>query len=204
MHDLEHLRTTFIASRRGEPHRRRLNTPDDPKCLDEATALFVSITGDDAAADGTRSKPFATLAAALSQVTPTKRRIYVCDGTYPEDVRLTASHAGVSLLGGFTCDWSVSTDKPRFGVSPLALEVDGAAGVAIANIVFQAADATEPGASSIAAFVNASEVTFKGVSLLAGNGMNGADGVLVPFNLPSQQDLNGNDGSPPLTAPRSA
>jgi hypothetical protein len=174
-----------------------VDTPDDPKCLDESTALFVSAAkGNDADNLGTRDKPFKTLGGALDRLTPTRRRIYVCDGTYGEDVVLGAAHTNVSILGGFACDWTASTNKPVFGNGPMALEIVGTSGLAISNIAFEAKDATAAGGSSIAAFVRNASVTFKSVALTAGKGMIGADGTLTPFNnLPSATDLKGNDGA---------
>lgn len=168
-----------------------IETPSAPQCLDESKAFFVSPAGDDGAAVGTKAKPFKTLAAALAKVSPAKKRIYICDGTYDEDVRLTPSHTEVSLFGGITCNWSASPNKPTFGHSTLALRVDNAKGVAIASIAFAAKDATDPGASSIAAFLASAEVTFNGVSLTAGKGANGADGTLTAFVLPDLDALKG-------------
>ena len=172
-----------------------LDKPDAPECLDEAAALFVSASGDATAADGTKAKPFKTLGAALGHITADRKRIYVCDGTYPEAVVLDTKHAGVSLFGGFTCEWLTSTTKPTLGDGPLALKVTGATGVAIAGLAFAAHDATDPGGSSIAAFVANADVTFKGVSLAAGLGKAGDSGVLVPFTYPAASELKGNDGA---------
>ncbi len=172
-----------------------LDKPDAPECLDEAAALFVSADGDATAADGTKAKPFKTLGAALGRITADRKRIYVCDGTYPEAVVLDTKHAGVSLFGGFTCEWLTSTTKPTLGDGPLALKVTGATGVAIAGLAFAAHDATDPGGSSIAAFVANADVTFKGVSLAAGLGKAGDPGVLVPFTYPAASELKGKDGA---------
>lgn len=172
-----------------------LSNPTEPKCVnDETKATFVSGTnGDDGAALGTKAKPFKTLAAALGKLTKDKRRIYVCDGDYPEDVVLDATHVGVSLFGGLTCDWQTSANKPKFGKSQMALKISGTSGVAIADLAFEAKDAVEPGGSSIAAFVRNGEVTFKRVALAAGKGVNGADGTYEEFTFPA--DLKGNDGA---------
>ena len=167
-----------------------LNKPDAPECLDESKAFFVSSSkGNDATGDGSKAKPFKSVTSVLDKVSDTKRRIYICEGDYPEDVVLEAKHAGASLFGGFTCDWSTSKNRPKFGNTALALKITGATGVAIADIAFVAKDATSPGASSIAAFVANSDVTFKRVSLTASNGAKGDNGGLSPFTFPA--DLNG-------------
>jgi hypothetical protein len=177
-----------------------LENPSDPECLKEDEAFFVSDTkGDDSAGLGTKDKPFKKIAAALGKITDSKKRIYICDGTYPEDVVLEAKHAGVSLFGGFACDWNTSTSKPTIGNSSSPLKVTAATGIAIAGLSFEAKDATTPGGSSIAAFVANAEVSFKSVNLKAGNGTKGDDGTLVEFDLPEQSELNGKDATSPDT-----
>ncbi|MBN9159413.1 MAG: hypothetical protein J0I07_00490 [Myxococcales bacterium] len=110
-----------------------LNKPDAPECLDESKAFFVSSSkGNDATGDGSKAKPFKSVTSVLDKVSDTKRRIYICEGDYPEDVVLEAKHAGASLFGGFTCDWSTSKNRPKFGNTALALKITGATGVAIA------------------------------------------------------------------------
>jgi hypothetical protein len=168
-----------------------VDTPTAPGCLEETTALFVNGSASGAGADGTREKPFATVNAALSAVTSEKRRIYVCEGTYGEDLALDAKHSGVSVLGGVTCAWEPSDTKPVLGASATPLHIESATGVAFVDVAVEAKDATE--GSSIAAFVHGGSVTFKGVRLVAGKGAKGADGELTPFTFPSQAELKGND-----------
>ncbi|MBX3191973.1 MAG: hypothetical protein KF819_33590 [Labilithrix sp.] len=170
-----------------------VETPTDPKCLDEASALFVSAsTGNDQTGDGSRSKPYNTVGHALGKIEPGKRRIYVCEGTYAEDLTLGATHSGVSLLGGLTCAWSASPEKPVVGASATPLTIDGASGLAIVGLAVVAKDA--PSGSSVAAFVKGGDVTFKSVKLEAGTGGKGDDGVTQGFtNFPTQSDLNGNN-----------
>ncbi len=173
-----------------------LATPTDPKCISETSALFVSASkGDDTTGLGTRDKPFKTLGWTLGRITADKRRIYICEGTYAEDVVLSSAHSGVSLFGGLSCDWASAPTQPLFGASTLALKIDSATGVAIADLAFKATDASGAGKSSIAAFVGSGEVTFKHVSLTAGKGLTGAPGTLASFSYPTQTDLNGVDGA---------
>lgn len=170
-----------------------VETPSAPKCLDESKAYFVSPQGDDSNA-GTMAKPFKTVSTALGKVSADKKRIYICEGTYDEDLRLTEAHGGVSLIG-MTCAWtSPPAAAPKFGKSTLALRIDSAQGVAISNLAFEAKDATEEGGSSIAAFVANGGVDFSGVSLTAGLGKDGAAGTLTNFDFPSAVALQGNAG----------
>jgi hypothetical protein len=168
-----------------------VETPTAPSCLDEGTALFVSASASSQGAAGTREKPFATVNAALSATTSEKRRIYVCEGTYAEDLALDAKHSGVSVFGGVTCAWEPSGTKPVLGASATPLHIESATGVAFVDVAVEAKDAAE--GSSIAAFVHGGSVTFKGVRLVAGKGAKGADGELTPFTFPSQAELKGND-----------
>ncbi len=170
-----------------------VNTPLDPKCVDENTALFVSApNGVDATATGSQAKPFKTIGAALAKITVAKRRVYVCDGTYPEDLALNAAHSGVSLFGGIDCTFkAVSTNKPIIGASANPLKIDGTTGLAIAEIAIEAKDATS--GSSIAMFVHGGDVTLSRVRLVAGSGAKGDNGTLGPFSYPAVTALKGND-----------
>lgn len=176
-----------------------VNTPNDPKCINEETAFFVSTKGNDSTGLGTREKPFQSVTSTLGKLTDKKRRIYICEGTYAEDIVLTSAHNSVSLFGGLTCDWAPSQVQPQLGKSALALKIDGASGVAIADLAFKAIDATGAGNSSIAAFVNGGETTFKHVALTAGKGVAGDSGVLNAFDFApiTPAMLLGNDGAPP-------
>jgi hypothetical protein len=201
---------------KGDPPPAQLddchNATDAPGCLDDALAFFVSgAKGDDGAGDGTKAKPFKTLTTALGKITDAKRRIYICEGTYDEDIVLEAKHAGVSLFGGLSCDWHKSAARPTFGKSTPALTVADARGVTIASLAFSARDAAKAGGSSVAAFLRNADVTFKGVSLKAGKGMKGTTGNLIPFTYPDVSLLKGNDGddatnggSKPYTCPGGA
>lgn len=169
-----------------------IDNPTDAKCLDESTSLFVSSPkGNDQDATGTRDKPFKTLNAALKRIDQAKRRIYVCEGNYPEDIKLDASHASVSIFGGVDCNWNAAPAiSPVFGATSAPFKSDGASGVAMSTIALVAKDATA--GSSIAAFVRGGSVTLKAVRLSAGRGAPGDDAVLVPFTYPSQPSLDGN------------
>lgn len=170
-----------------------IDAPTAPNCLnDEKTALFVRPTGSDSdLAGGTRSSPFKTINAALAKITSTKRRIYVCDGAYFEDLSLSATHSGVSIFGGIDCAWNPAVaSKPVIGATANPLKIDGAARVAIQDVAVVAKDAAT--GSSIAAFVVASDVSFKRVRLVAGTAAKGDVGVRTDYALPN--DLNGVDG----------
>lgn len=169
-------------------------TPTDPKCVDDSTALFVSKTTGSTSGDGTKAKPVSSVGLALQRLDDKHRRIYVCEGTYDEDLGFTAAHNGVSIIGGVDCTWNAKADaKPVIGASATPAKSTGTTGLALVDVAIEAKDAKD-GGSSIALFVSGGDVTLKGVRLVAGKGDNGAAGVLVPFtNFPSQADLKGGD-----------
>ena len=57
--------------------------------LTEKFGVFVATTGS-ADGDGTRAKPFATIAAGIERVKDLKLRVYVCSGVYKEAITLVS------------------------------------------------------------------------------------------------------------------
>lgn len=171
-----------------------VETPTDPKCVDDTSALFVSKTGT-SGGEGTRANPVNTVGIALQKIDAKRRRIYICEGTYEEDVAFNSAQNGVSLIGGVDCSWNAKAGaKPVLGGSANPMKAVGVSGLALVDIAVEAKDATN-GGSSIALFVSGGDVTLKGVRLVAGNGAKGEDGVLKPFTteFPTQDALKGND-----------
>jgi hypothetical protein len=150
---------------------------DAPKCVVSDFGVFVDATNGADANAGTKESPVKSIGAALGKL-GAKSRVYVCEGTYAEHVKLTSA---VSLYGGFACGaWTYSGNKPK--VAPVdvgyALEIgDTTADMTVADLSFLAVDAVDKGQSSIAAFVHkASKVVFVRSDLQAGAGKAGADG----------------------------
>jgi hypothetical protein len=173
----------------------------DPKdslpCVDDSIGIFVDATNGKDSNLGTKSAPMQTIAAGLGKTNTQHARLYICEGTYPEDVTLDASHDGVSLYGGWKCaDWSYAGTKPLIGKTNMAGKIDSLVkGTTIEDVAIQAADATNPGDSSIAMFVNASQkVALARVSLNAGVGVSGVTGTLTPYTFPTALDGNGANG----------
>lgn len=166
---------------------------DEPCILADAYGVFVApaSSGGDDTGDGSMQHPFATFGKALSTA---RSNVFVCDGTYAENVTVTAP---VRLYGGLSCEtdgnvlvWAYAGGTATVSASSLAspaLSVTdaGDAGVSIADLTFLGPDqpeqgwdlATGDGASSIAAFVAASAVTLTRVALGAGTGSDGAPGA---------------------------
>lgn len=154
-----------------------VNTPTDPKCLDESTAFFVSAAANAAAADGSRAKPFATVTAALGAINDTRKRVYVCEGTYSEKV---AIQKPVSILGGLACDWTKKGANPRIAPAKgVAISIVKTIGVTITDVdVDGSADSQLDGDSAIAVFVSESKaVLLRRVNAKAGPGTKGAAGA---------------------------
>ena len=72
-----------------------------PKCIDDGIGVFVDATGGNDTGLGTKASPFKTITHAIGAV-GAKPRIYVCAGTYAEDVSLTQAN-NVSMYGGLAC-----------------------------------------------------------------------------------------------------
>ena len=198
---------------------------DEPCVLDNALGVFVAsaagIEGDTDAGeagaepangDGSMARPYASIAQALENLGG-KTRVYVCNGAYGEQVRLTTA---VSVYGGLACTgdagdrvWSYAGESAQVtSPSPgYALSVEGvdAGSVTLEDLSFTAPSATAAGASSIAALVASSVVTLRRVTLSAGNGADGeagADGTQNPNYTgfaPDGGAQMGNSGGLPIS-----
>jgi hypothetical protein len=152
---------------------------DSAACVDESIGLFVSARGSDSNA-GTKGSPLKSITAALAKVDSQHSRVYVCDGTYGEEVSVSSA---VGIYGGFSCtDWSYDGKPEAVGPAGTgyALDIEGVSGtpgVTIEDLEFDAQNGVNPGDSSIAVFVANSTVTLKRVKAVAGNGVTGADAI---------------------------
>jgi hypothetical protein len=151
---------------------------DAPKCVVNDFGVFVDATNGSETNAGTKESPVKSIGAALGKL-GAKSRVYVCEGTYKEHMKLTSA---VSLYGGFSCGaWSYSGTKAKVAPADVgyALEianVSGAVTVSDVEIVVVAGTAATP--SSIAAFVVSSPmVTLRRATAQAGAGLKGNDGA---------------------------
>lgn len=144
---------------------------DSLPCLDDSIGVFVSPTGSDSN-DGTKAKPVATLGKALA-IVANKPRIYVCEGTYAEDLTINKS---VSMYGGFACStWGYTGTKPVVGKSSTPLRVSGVSvAMTLEDLDVRAASGASAGESSIGATILNSTVSFVRMKLAAGKGQPGA------------------------------
>ncbi|MBI3207102.1 MAG: hypothetical protein HYZ29_36530 [Myxococcales bacterium] len=177
-------------------------SPSEEACLvSDDNAVFVSPTGADTDA-GTKAKPLATFAEAVKKAkTAGHGRVIGCNGDYDEKLALAAAADGIKIYGGFKCsDWSYETGvratlKPK--TRGIVLTVDTlATGATFEDVGFVAMPGTDPGESSIAAFVKESgTIAMKRVKLEAGKGAKGAPGTKTDYTYPAQTAVNGKDAS---------
>jgi Protein of unknown function (DUF1565) len=174
------------------------SSPTAESCLvSDDYGVFVAPNGDDNNS-GSMDAPVATITQAISLAQAAGKFVVACDGTYDEQVSISAS---VTLYGGFTCPGSRAPWQAEAGgkakVAPsvrgIALTLKSStAPVSIADFEFDAQDGVNPGESSVAALLNgASNVTMTRVKIVAGRGVDGVGGTLTKVTLPAQTALNG-------------
>ncbi len=173
-------------------------SPSEESCLvADEHAVFVDGTAS-STGSGSKNSPFKTISEGLTAAKSSGKIVLVCNTTYDE--RLTID-GGAKLYGGFDCGaWAyAATGRPE--VKPttrgIVLDIDAAsAPVVIEDINFEAMDASDPGESSITAFVkNSSDAALARVNLVAGKGAKGKDGTLQSVTQPSAASLKGNSAT---------
>lgn len=166
------------------PPALNCNLSVDPKdslgCVDDRVGIFVSPTGSDTN-PGTKEAPVQTITKGLA-IVGTLTRVYICQGTYAEDVNIAPpADDGISIYGGFACaDWSYNGMQPVVGNGTLALTISGTTKpLTVEDLSFQSSAGTTAAPSSIAALVTGATgtVTFTRVNLTAGAGANGPNGA---------------------------
>jgi len=145
----------------------------------DPSAIFVATTGSDTA-PGTMAKPVLTIGKGVQLAQAAHKDLYVCDGTYAENVVIDTTP--VNVHGGYDCTkgWAPVDDKPTIapqtGVALIVRSVSSA--MTVERLQLQAADASADGASSIAAIASSCpELAFKNVVFQAGAGANGGQGA---------------------------
>jgi hypothetical protein len=123
--------------------------------------------------------PVQTITRALQLVGSSGGDVYLCNGTYRENVVVDN---GVAIYGGYDCarDWQRVDDwssvEPELGIGLLIRSV--AARVHIEQVAFHAASAVTPGQSAQAAGVTGSaDVTLRRVQFRSGDGAAGRPGT---------------------------
>jgi hypothetical protein len=143
------------------------------------------------------------------------KRVYVCGGSYAEQLVVGTSRDGVNVYGALDCAMWTYGAGSRVVVAPTqngnALEIEGLqTGVTFEDVEFDAQNASAgiPGASSVAVFVSSSQGTmFDRVTMVAGNGSDGAPGGSIGTATnwfgtpPAYAELNGNNAGDAGGAP---
>lgn len=172
---------------------------------DVTQAVFVAPSGSDSAA-GSMSAPVATLSKAVELAQAAQKDVYVCNGTYAENVVVDTT--GVALYGGYDCTKSWSRGSERAVVAPgsgIPLLIKSADNTTIDRIELSASEGVDPGESSVAASVEASTgVVFNRAELIAKDGAAGQSGDVVPSaaTAPAPSGLNGTSLSVTSVCPR--
>ncbi len=166
------------SSKVDEPDERFLDENCDGIDGDVERGIFVSPDGFDRD-DGSIDRPVQSLARAVALAKIGRLAVYVCNGTYRENVVVDAP---LSIYGGYDCtrDWKRIRDIAIFesgaGLPLLVDNVDGK--VHLERLAFRAAPGVAAGQSSqAAAIVGSSDVSLDQVTLTARDGVNGGHGV---------------------------
>ncbi len=149
----------------------------------DVDGFFVSPQGSDSA-NGAKATPFLTINKGIlaAAAAPLKPNVYVCAGTFPENLVIQNAPAGVALHGGFDCASWAQINAPTVVAPPYAtsatpqyvLHVLGMAAL-VESMTLTAPDATDPGVSSIAAFIDGSPgMTFRRATVTSGAATDGA------------------------------
>jgi len=194
---------------------------EDPCVVDDAFGVFVSPAGR-AGAGGTKGDPLAGIADAVRLAVAASKRVYVCGGTYDEQLTLDASVDGVSIYGGFDCaggwtyagagrDGGAGNDAGSPALATLAPRARGVVltlsqltrGVTIEDLGLQAAPGSVAGDSSIAVVVDRStNVVLRRCSVSAGPAVDGASASVIAGEGESDAGPSDDgDGGPPDGGP---
>lgn len=169
---------------------------------DHNAAVYVSMTGDDAAA-GTRVEPMRTLPAALERAAQQNAvNVLVAEGAWPGPVTLVD---GVALMGGFNDDFT-AWDSERYetiiqGDVAGLVAVDLRSVTVVRGIHIRIADAlpaTHPrasGASTYGVRAIRAYLMLVEVDIQAGDASDGMEGTLVASATPGAPGTNGDDAS---------
>lgn len=177
------------------------DTPTDPtknpeKCLTDAFGSYVSPTGNDAN-DGSRGKPFQTIAKALSA---NRSRIVVCEGDYNGSVDVERA---VELYGGATCDFMKAGAKPKVKASKAAYGMKIAnvgSDVLVADFEVLGMNGAAPSESSVGVFVSeAVNVRLLRMKIEAGDGAEAAPQKNGNFAFPADAEKLKGSAAPDTT-----
>lgn len=152
---------------------------------------------------GTRQDPVSSITrglelAALELEAGNAVSLRVCStgGDYEEDIVLGPEHAGVAIVGGYSCTDFSRTDELTVvaATSSTGHSIRRASGALLADLVLRAPDGEAPGTSSVALrVVEAHGLRIARCDLRAGLGASGASGTT--HEASANSGVDGNDGA---------
>lgn len=156
-----------------------VTAPPDEDELTEVYGIFVSLAGT-SDGEGTREKPISSIASALTKAKEQGKRVYVCQGTYKENIVLLDA---VSISGGYECaaEWTATNDGRSRIEAPTSPAVRAKDIVHPTNFIgfdVVAPDGDIANSSSIGLIVeNSKQLRISRSSITAGKGLAGASGT---------------------------
>ncbi|MGK3994038.1 hypothetical protein [Sorangium sp. So ce1024] len=154
---------------------------EDPSTVRDQCAVFAR-AGAAAGGDGTKARPYASLSEAIEKAKG--KRVLACSvGAFSGSVTVGVA---AEVIGGFDCNagwtWSEEARSTIEGTAnrPALTLTKGAAGAKLRSFKIVAADATEPGESSIGVAADDVEAELARVDVVAGDGMDGEKGETPP------------------------
>lgn len=165
---------------RGTPNMD-VGGPADPSELTDQYGVFVSLNGQPHT-DGNHVRPAASIQDGIDLAKRVGKRVYVCAGTFHEQITLADS---ISIIGGLDCtnnEWAVGKPGSRTRIeapsSPAIIATNITSPTRLEGLDVVAPDATKPSGSSIALIADhAGALTIASSNLTAGNAVKGDDGT---------------------------
>ena len=169
----------------------------------DTCGIFVSSNGKDSNA-GTKGNPVATLGQALTLAKAGLKPIYVCAEAFSEAIEISS---GTTLYGGLDCSagwlWTES-GRTTLTAAPdlIPMKLTSGAGLTrIEGFSVIAADALQPGGSSIALIADNVPAEIVRSELSSSSGRDGSDG-LTDLSFVPQKGANGTKGSDACVNPQ--
>lgn len=159
-----------------------------------ADSIFVAASAA-AGADGSMAHPYPTIAEGIdAAVASGASWVLVMEGTYAEQVSL---RGGIGVAGGYGETWERSFVRPVVrSAGPSLSATDVALRTPVMFLRFEATDQSDPGASSVAAYLLRSDgVIIEDCELAAGRGAIGAVGSTGRLGDVGARGTNGLPGA---------
>ncbi|MGH7296460.1 MAG: hypothetical protein ACRELB_16100, partial [Polyangiaceae bacterium] len=137
--------------------------------------------------NGTMAAPLSTVTAGIAKAVTGVKRVYVCEGTYSEQLSLTGADDGVAVYGNLDCNsgWVYASSASTVVATPAGAAAPGTAltvtgpmttGVVFEDVSFTAIDGKAAGDSSVAVFASNAKLTLTRGTVTAGMGILGSGG----------------------------